>query len=221
MEIVEQEAYVISLEKDPIIKIRVVPGHFATVSSHTNSYLDMSGLKNKSLEARDVARELALPYLSSASVETIVCIERTQIIAAYLAEELADSGLVVNSNNDINILTPISNINGQWIFQDNVLDMIADKDIVLLVPTISSGRTVQNVMNCINYYGGNLVGISVLFLISGINLSEEVKKILHPLFTTEDAPDFRTYEVGECEMCRAGQKLDALINSEGYRSLSG
>jgi orotate phosphoribosyltransferase len=216
---VEQKAFNISLEKNPQIMIRVVPGHFATVSSHTNSYLDVSRLRTNAHVARDVAREMAIPYMSSTLVDTIVCIESTEVIGAYLAEELAQEGTgLVNSGDDIHVVMPINNVNGQWIFQDSMIDLITDRNIVLLVPSIFSGRTVKSVLDCLNYYGGNLVGISVLFLVSYGKLGEELKHIVHPLFTAEDIPYFKQYSVGQCEICKSGRKLDALINSEGYRN---
>jgi len=214
----EQRAFNVSLEKNPRITIKAIPGHFATVSSHTNCYLDVSGMRTNTLVARDVAQELAIPYLSSTFVETIVCIENTEVIGAYLAEELTQEGTrVVNTGGEIHVIVPINNINGQWIFQDSMVEWIADRNTVLLVPSISSGRTVRSVVDCVKYYGGNLVGISVLFLVSSENLGEELEEYIHPLFTADDIPFFKTYTIGECELCKAGRKLDAFINSEGYK----
>jgi orotate phosphoribosyltransferase len=216
----EENAYFVSLDKNPRISIKVIPGHFATVSSHTNSYVDVSGIKTSSLAAKEVAQELAIPYLSSTLIDTIVCLENTEVIGAYLAEELLQSGTrVVNSGAEIHIVVPIHNVNGQWIFQDNIAEQIVNKNIILLTPSISSGRTVRSVLDCIKYYGGNLVGMSVLFLTSYGSLGEEIQEFVHPVFTAEDIPDFKIYSVDQCEMCKSGIKLDALINSEGYRKI--
>jgi orotate phosphoribosyltransferase len=212
-----QDSFIVSLEKNPKITIKVEKGHFATVSSHTNCYLDVNDLKTNAMVARDVARELAVPYLSSTHVNTIICIEHTKVIGAYLAEELLQEGMiVVNEGEEIHVMRPAKNVDGLWIFQDNMIDRVTNKDIVLLVPTISSGRTVKGVIDCIKYYGGNLVGISVLFLVSQEKLGEDLDYLVHPLFTAEDVPDFKLYSVEKCEMCKEGLELDALINSEGY-----
>ena len=213
----EHDVFTVSLEKNPIITIKVEKGHFATVSSHTNCYLDVNELKTNAMVARDVAHELAVPYYSSNMVDSIVCIEHTEVIGAYLAEEMNQEGMAIgNSGDEIHVLTPLKNINGQWFFQDSMTGCLKNKNIVLLVPTISSGRTVKSVIECIEYYGGNLVGISVLFLVAQESLGEELDEIIYPLFTTEDVPELRTYSVEQCEMCKAGVELDALINSEGY-----
>jgi len=41
------------------INLKVVPGHFATTSSHINFYMDMTTLKVRQKEAYEVAREMA------------------------------------------------------------------------------------------------------------------------------------------------------------------
>ena len=41
------------------INLKVVPGHFATTSSHINFYMDMTTLKVRQKEAYEVARETA------------------------------------------------------------------------------------------------------------------------------------------------------------------
>ena len=35
------------------------------------------------------------------------------------------------------------------------------------------------------------------------------------LFTPADIPGYETYPTGECRMCKAGQRIDALANSYG------
>ena len=90
-----QESFTVSSPKDPAIAIKVTPGHFATSSSHVSHYLDMTSLKTRASVAKEVARELAVAYLSSRDVNTIVCMENTEIIGAYLAEELLQEGIMV------------------------------------------------------------------------------------------------------------------------------
>ena len=207
------KAFSVSLEKNPIISIKVIPGHFTTNNAHSNYFLDVSELKFSAFIAWDVARELAIPYLSSTLVDTIVCMEKTEVIGAYLAQELKQEGTaVMNSGEEIRIITPIINTNGNLIFQDNLIEWISNKNILLLVCTISSGRTVSSAMECLEYYGGKLAGISSLFLSS----QEKMKQKIYTLFTSDDIPDYKLFSTAECEMCRAGQRLDAIINSEGY-----
>lgn len=88
----KSKAFTVSLPKNPSINMNVIPGHFTTSHFHISHYLDLDDLKTNSSLARDVAVELALPYLASTLVDTIVCMEGTEVIGAYMAEEyLANS----------------------------------------------------------------------------------------------------------------------------------
>jgi orotate phosphoribosyltransferase len=209
----EDKAYKISLPKHPIIAIKVIPGHFATSTRHINFYLDVSELKTNALVARDVAEVLAIPYLTSTLVDTIVCMERTEIIASFLAQELLQPGTaVMNSGGEIHIVSPINNAKGEMVFLDSVVQWIHNKNVILLDASVSSARAIHIGMDCIAYYGGRLAGISALFVAS----PEKQKDKIHTLFTSDDIPGYRLFEAGECEMCKAEQKIDALISSDCY-----
>ena len=69
------------------INLKVVPGHFATTSSHINFYMDMTTLKVRQKEAYEVAREMAKEYQYSKPIDTIVCMDGCEIIGACLAED--------------------------------------------------------------------------------------------------------------------------------------
>ncbi|MCL2766360.1 MAG: hypothetical protein FWD21_01575 [Peptococcaceae bacterium] len=210
------EKFRISLDKNPSIVAEVVPGHFTTGYYHANYYLDVSKLKASALVARDVARELAIPYIARTTVETIVCMDNTEVIGAYLAEELLEHGaLIINSGGEIHVVTPMGSSLGKFVFQDSVLDWLYERDIVLLTATISSGRTVNSALECISYYGGNVVGISTLFMTS----HDWTERAVHPLFTVEDIPGFKQFLPADCEICKSGQSLDAIISSEGYTKI--
>jgi orotate phosphoribosyltransferase len=212
----EEKAFRVSLHKNPIITMKVITGHFTTSHAHVSHYLDVSDMKSNALIARDVARELAIPYLTSTMVETIVCMERTEVVGAYLAEELLQEGMsVVNSSGVIHVVTPINSHNRTLVFQDSTIEWISNRNILLLVASLSSGRTVKSALDCLEYYNGNVVGISSLFLAS----HEKQVKEVHALFTSEDVQDYRLYSSSECEMCAAGKKLDAIISSEGYTKI--
>ncbi|MDR0503233.1 MAG: hypothetical protein LBH16_07925 [Treponema sp.] len=213
----EDKAFSISLAKNPVISVNVIPGHFTTNNAHSNNYLDVSGLKSNTAVARDVARELAIPYLSSTLVDTIVCMEKMEVIGAYLAQELAQDGTsVMNSGDVIYVVSPINNTYGNLVFPDSAIKWISGKNILLLIATVSSGRALNCGIECINYYGGKLAGISALYLASNVKQEDKI----HPLFTSEDIPGYKLYNTGECELCKAGVKLDALISSEGYTELN-
>ena len=205
-----------SLKKNPLISIRGTPGHFSTSTNHMNYYLDVSTLKANALVARDVARELAIPYVSTTLVNTIVCMENTKVIGAFLAQELLQEGpKIINSGGEINVVTPMSSVDGKLLFYDNELEWIKDKHILLLAASISSGRTLNSALECISYYKGIIAGISALFLFA--DAMPHMK--INTLFKSDDVPGYKVYSTGECEMCKSGQRLDALISSEGYRKI--
>jgi orotate phosphoribosyltransferase len=212
----EDKAYNISLAKNPIISTRVIPGHFATGNAHLNNFLEVSGLNSNSRIARDVAEELAMPYLSSTLVNTIVCMEKTEVIGAYLAQELLQHGAMsINEGDEIHIVTPTTNVNGNMIFPDNIVGWIKDRNIILLVASVSSARALHIGMDCITYYGGRLVGLSALFVASPDTKEDKI----NTLFTSDDIPGYKLFKTAECEMCKAGVKLDAIVSSEGYTQI--
>jgi orotate phosphoribosyltransferase len=139
--------------------------------------------------------------------------EKTEVIGAFLAQELLQHGAtVMNEGNEIHVVTPSNNVNGNMIFQDNIIEWITNKHIILLVASVSSARALHLAMDCISYYGGRLVGISALFVAS----PDAQKDKINALFTSEDIPGYKLFTTAECEMCKAGQKLDAIVSSEGY-----
>jgi len=212
----ENKAFNVSLEKNPSISMKVIPGHFTTSNAHISHYLDVSSLKSNSMIAQDVARELVRPYLSNTLVDTIVCMERTEVIGAYLAEELRRSGvLVLNEGNEIHVVTPISNNIGNLSFQSSMVKHITNRNIILLTASISSGHTLDSALDCIDYYRGRIAGISALFLASLDRLEQGV----HALFTSMDIPEYKMFSSRKCEMCQSGQPLDALVSTEGYTKI--
>jgi len=212
----EDKAYSVSLAKNPIITINIIPGHFTTNNVHSNNYLDFSGLKCNSSVARDVARELAIPYLSTTIVDTIVCMEKMSVVGAYLAEELLQEGTsVINAGGLIHVISPMNNAHGNWVFPNNRMEWINGKNILVLTATVSSGRAINSMLECITYYGGKLAGISALYVSS----PEAHRQQINTLFTAEDIPGYKLFHTNECELCKAGIKLDAIVSSEGYTKI--
>lgn len=209
-------AYSVSLSKNPLISIRLIPGHFATNSAHCNYFLDVSDLKTNALKAKDVAQELALPYLTRSLVDTIVCMENTEVLGAFIAEELMREGTsIVNSGKEIRVITPLQNVNGKLTFHDNMQEVIRNQNIILLVASISSGRTINAAIECLDYYGGKLIGISALFCSN----PEKFEQGINAVFTSEDITNYQFYRPSECDLCAKGSRLDAIISSDGYTRL--
>ena len=198
------------------IVLRAIPGHFATSHSHINYYVDMTGLKTRRSEAAAVAKAFVQRFPIDTVIDTIVCMDGTEVIGAYLAEEL-EKGSFPNQNmyQTVYVVTPEFNINNQMLFRDNLVSAIRGKNVILLLATSTTGLTISRSMEYIDYYGGNVVHIcSVFSAIDSIN-----GKQVESIFTTDDVPGYQAYEAYACPYCKAKQKLDAMVNGYGYSKL--
>ncbi len=202
--------------KDNDVPLKIAQGHFVTSHSHVNYYMDMTTLKTRQSEAELVAQALLQHYISHTIVDTILCLDGTQIIGAYLAQELNRSGFQsINAHQTIYIVTPEHDTNGQMIFRDNIQPMIRGKHVLVLTDLVTTGITVRKSAECIQYYGGTVSGVSAIF-----SAKDQVEGLdIHAIFGPDDVPDYKTYPSHECPLCRQGQKLDALVNGYGYSKL--
>ena len=159
---------------------------------------------------------LAQRYAYDKGVDTIVCLDGSEVLGAFLARHLTKNDrFAVNSDKNINVITPEYDSNGQLIFRDNMQSMINGKHILLVLATATTGLTVRRAFECINYYGGIMEGAAALF-----SATKEVEGIkINSLFTPEDIPDYRTYHFTDCPMCKEKKKIDAIVNSYGYSKL--
>ena len=198
------------------IKIGIIPGHFATNHSHINYYIDMTKIKTHHKIAKETAKELAKAYISNTHIDTVICLEGTEIIGAFLARELAKEGHAsINSGSDICVITPETNVNNQMIFRDNIQKNVFGKHVLLLMSSVSTGKTINRSVECLNYYNGKLAGISAIF--SAVNEYEGMK--INSVFTSDDLPHYETMSASQCTLCKAGQKVDAIVNSFGYSKI--
>lgn len=130
--------------KNNTVPLKVVPGHFATNHSHVNYYIDMTTLKTRLSEAGSVAASLAGLYMTNTIVDTIVCLDGTQVIGTLLAQELTRAGyLSMNAHGTIYVVTPEYNSNSQMIFRDNIQPMIQGKHVIVLMASVTTGITIQ------------------------------------------------------------------------------
>lgn len=200
--------------KSTSVPLKVVPGHFATNHSHVNYYIDMMTLKTRVSEAGSVAAALAVQYVANTIVDTIVCLDGTQVIGTLLAQELTRAGYgSMNAHGTIYVVTPeYDSSNQMMLFRDNLRPMIENKHVIVLMASVTTGITIRKSMNCISYYGGIPVGASAIF--SAVDDVEGYP--VHAIFHTNDIPDYKSCAVSECPQCKAGQRIDALVNSYGY-----
>ena len=87
--------------------LRVARGHFATSHSHINYYIDVTMQKTRLSEAAETAKELVHMYKSTTIVDTILCLDGTQVIGTCMANELTKDGFRnMNAHQTIYIITP-------------------------------------------------------------------------------------------------------------------
>ena len=75
------------------LQLRVSKGHYATSHSHINYYIDVTLTKFRLSEARAAAAELVREYKSTTIVDTILCLDGTEVIGACMASELTKARL--------------------------------------------------------------------------------------------------------------------------------
>ncbi|MBR7132882.1 MAG: orotate phosphoribosyltransferase [Clostridia bacterium] len=202
--------------KNPDLVLRVTKGHFAANHSHTNYYIDVTAQKSRLSEAKAVAKGLLHYYHHNTMIDTILCLDETQVIGTCLALELIDDDFTnMNAHGTVYVASPEYSSEGKIIFRENTLSMIKGKHVLILAASVTNGYTAEEAIKAVKYYEGNPVGIASIFATCG----ECNGYTVHSVFNPEDLPDYANYPVGECPMCKEGQKLDAIINAHGYAKL--
>lgn len=196
--------------------LRVANGHFATGRSHTNYYIDVTTQKSRLSEASAVAKELVSYYNKSAIVDTILCLDETQVIGTCLAEELTKEDFMnMNAHQTIYVVTPEQTSGNQLIFRDSLAPMIQGKHVLILAASVNTGYTAKAAIEAIGYYGGFVTGIASIFATADECMGYPVRSVFNP----KDLDDYKLYASHECPMCKNGQKIDALVNSFGFSKL--
>lgn len=203
------------LTKRQNLLLRVSKGHFATSHSHINYYIDVTTQKARLSEAKAVAQELA-GYYQQTIVDTILCLDGTQVIATCLASELTKSGFsTMNAHQTIYVVTPEHTTGSQLIFRDSMLHMIEGKNVLIMAASVTTGFTAKAAIEAMNYYHGHVVGVCSIFATVDTCDGYRVESVFDP----NDLDGYISYPSHECPMCRAGQRIDALVNSFGYSKL--
>ncbi len=198
------------------LHLRVAMGHFATSNCHSNYYIDVVAQKSRLSEARAVAEELCSYYYTDTVVDTILCLDGTEVIGACLADSLSKADFVnMNAHKSIYVVTPETTNGSQLIFRDNIVPMINGKNVMILAVSVASGKTVEAAIDAVRYYGGTVSGISAIF-----STAKECRGLkVHSVFDPNDLPDYKCYPAHECPLCKQGVKLDALVNSHGFSKI--
>ena len=196
--------------------LRVSKGHFATSHSHINYYIDVTTQKTRLSEASAVAEELVSYYNSNTIVDTILCLDGTEVIGTCLATELTKGSFAnMNAHQTIYVVTPEHTTGSQLFFRDNTAPMIYGKHVLILAASVSTGYTMKSAIEAIKYYGGHVAGVAALFATKDECEGYTVRSVFNP----NDLSDYGSFPSHECPMCKAGQRIDALVNSFGYSKL--
>ena len=210
----EDRTLTIESKIDKNLTLKVIPGHFITAYSHVNNYIDVTRIKIHAKEAKIAAKFFSDIYATSVEIDTIVCMDGTQVIGGYLAEMLSASGIGnYNEGKDIHVVTPETNNVGQLFFRDNIQSTIENQKILILVGNGSTGTTLDKSINCINYYKGWVNGLGAIF--SAVEMVKDLR--VDHIFSTSDIPGgYEIYENTNCPLCNSGLPIDAIVNSYGY-----
>ena len=196
--------------------LRIARGHFATNHSHINYFVDITYQKTRLSEAKDSAHQLMSHFINDTPVDTILCLDGTAVLGTCLAEELTKSGFqTINAHQTIYVVTPEYTTGSQIILRDNLAPMVKGKHVLILAASITTGYTVQAAIEAVNYYGGTVAGLSAIFATTHECLGIPVTSIFDP----SSLPDYASFDSRDCPMCKAGQHIDALVNSFGYSAL--
>ncbi len=199
-----------------LVPIRAIPGHFATTHSHVNYFIDLSAIKARQTEAEQCARVLALQFVHQPAIDTIVCLDDTDVIGAYMAQVLAEAGDGGKLRNDkISVIHPEYVANGQMLFRDNMEPLLRDKKVLLLMASVTTGISVRRGISAIEYYGGKVQGGIAIF--SAVDHVGDLP--ITTLYTASDICGYASYSRKDCPYCKNGEPLEALVNSFGYSKL--
>ncbi len=204
--------------KSKDLYLRVEKGHFATSYTHSNYYIDVAAQKSRFSEAKAVAQELCRAYnYGTTIIDTILCLDGMEVVGTCLANELKNNSFMnINAHQTIYIVTP-EIINGsQILFRDNIAPMIRGKHVLILAVSVASGATARAAIEAIRYYGGEVSGIASIFATAKDCGGYTVNSVFNP----NDLDDYFSCPSHECPLCKAGQKLDGLVNFHGYSKLN-
>lgn len=203
----------ISCKENPRIKVKAIEGHFAMTNSHANFYVDIVEVKHNQVMAEQAAEILAKHYSYQNEVDTIVCLDGSDIIGAFLARYLSrNDRYAVNWKKEIHVITPELDSSSQMIFRDNLQPHVSGKNVLVLCGSLLTGKRTQKAIDSVEYYGGKVVGIAAVF-----SVQEEIGGLkVNYLFNASDIPGYDACMHQDCSLCKSGKRIDALANSYGY-----
>ena len=176
----------------------------------------MTSIKTRTSEAKEAAKVLCSKLPKQSYIDTIVCMDGTEMIGAFLSEEIAHYGIMsINRHETTYVISPEINNNNQMLFRDNNKGAVEGKHVVLLLATTTTGETIKRALDCIQYYGGKVVCVASIF--STIDSVDNVE--IERLFDVDDVLNYEAYSVTDCPFCKNGHRIEAMVNGYGYSKL--
>ena len=187
-----------------MLALHAIPGHFATSHSHINYYVDVTSVKTRAGEAKEAAKVLYSRMPKAEYVDTIVCMDGTEVIGAFLSQEIENGGVLsTNRHETTYVVSPEINNNNQMLFRDNNKGAIAGKHVVLLLATTTTGETIRRSLECIRYYGGTVEWVASVF--STIDSVDGVQ--VEALFDKNDVTGYEAYSAQGSSICQYVWKI--------------
>lgn len=198
------------------VPLRLAMGHFATNHSHLNYYIDLTMTKHRLSEAKEVATQLCGNISQATVIDTILCLDGTELIGGAIASELTRRGYAnYNAHNTIYVVTPEHTTGSQLLFRENYAPMIVGKNVLVLAASIATGYTIKSAVEAIRYYSGKPAGVCAIFAC----MDECEGFPVNAVFTKKnDLPDYESVASHECPMCKNQRRLDAMVNAFGVSS---
>ena len=141
--------------------LRASKGHFVSSHSHSNYYIDVAAQKSRLSEAKAVAKALCRNYNYNTIIDTILCLDGTEVIGTCLANELTKNHFHnINAHKTIYVVTPEHTSGSQLIFRDSTAPMIKGKNVLILAASVTTGYTAKRAIEAIGYYGGRVAGVT-------------------------------------------------------------
>lgn len=198
------------------VPLRIARGHFATNHSHINYYIDITFHKTRVSEAKASAYQLVSQFINDTPVDTVLCLDGTAVLGAFVADELTKCGFhTINAHQTVYVVEPEYISSSQMIFRDNIVPMIRGKHVLILMASVSTGFTARRSIEAINYYGGKVAGVAGVY-----RAVDEIDGYpVRSIYSVSDLPEYASYAPQDCPYCKAGQKIDALVNSHGFSEL--
>ena len=84
--------------------------------------------------------------------------------------------------------------------------------------TLPVGKNLEDVVEELNEVlddGGQVCGVAAIYRA----VDEIAGYPVRSIYSIADLPDYQSYDFRDCPYCKAGKKVDALVNSFGFSAL--